>query len=100
MVTKPADGPYASLYAAKREYEELRRGLSRALAKWTEGSVDFASIFPAIEAFEAAHRHLIGTIYAHGGTLPPGAVAPTPAPVEELAAAVASAPRKARAVKR
>ncbi len=70
MVTRPSDGPFANLYAAKREYEELRRSLSRALAKWTEGSVEFTAIFPAIEAFEDAHRRLIETIYSYGGDVP------------------------------
>lgn len=60
------DKPFEPLYAAKREYEELRRGLSRALAQWTAGAVEFSAIFPAIEAFEDSHRKLIATIYEQG----------------------------------
>ena len=60
------DKPFEPLYAAKREYEELRRGLSRALAQWTAGTVEFSAIFPAIEAFEDSHRKLIATIYEQG----------------------------------
>ena len=64
---RPApDKPFEPLYAAKREYEELRRGLSRALAQWTAGTVEFSAIFPAIEAFEDSHRKLITTIYEQG----------------------------------
>lgn len=67
------DKPFEPLYAAKREYEELRRGLSRALAQWTAGAVEFAAIFPAIEAFEDAHRKLIATIYEQGNAQSPDA---------------------------
>lgn len=65
------DKPFESLYSAKREYEELRRGLSRALARWTAGSVEFSAIFPAIEAFEESHRKLIATIYEQGNAQSP-----------------------------
>ena len=99
MPTKPADSPFANLYAAKREYEELRRGLSRALAKWTDGSVEFGAIFPAIEAFEVAHRHLIETIYSYGSAVPQ--VTPK-APEDSSAVESSAAPpaRKARTGKR
>ena len=63
--------PFEPLYAAKREYEELRRGLSRALAQWTAGTVEFSAIFPAIEAFEDSHRKLITTIYEQGNANSP-----------------------------
>lgn len=65
------DKPFEPLYSAKREYEELRRGLSRALAQWTAGSVEFSAIFPAIEAFEDSHRKLIATIYEQGNAQSP-----------------------------
>ncbi len=79
------DKPFEPLYAAKREYEELRRGLSRALAQWTAGAVEFSAIFPAIEAFEDSHRKLIATIYEQGNAQSPEAAtiaraAPSPSP--------------------
>lgn len=73
MKRPPPGKPFDPLYAAKREYEELRRGLSRALAQWTAGAVEFAAIFPAIEAFEDAHRKLIATIYEQGNAQSPEA---------------------------
>ena len=84
------DKPFEPLYTAKREYEELRRGLSRALAQWTAGAVEFSAIFPAIEAFEDSHRKLIATIYEQGNaqskeaaTIAPAT--PSPAPVKKSA---------------
>lgn len=65
MRSKLEDSEFAPLYAVRREYEELRRGLARGLAKWTEGAVEFEAIFPAVEAFEAGHRKLLETIYSH-----------------------------------
>ena len=73
------DKPFEPLYSAKREYEELRRGLSRALAQWTAGTVAFSAIFPAIEAFEESHRKLIATIYEQGNAGSPDAAQIAPA---------------------
>lgn len=84
------DKPFEPLYSAKREYEELRRGLSRALAQWTAGSVEFSAIFPAIEAFEDSHRKLIATIYELGNAQSPDTAnlaqaAPAKAPARKSA---------------
>ena len=65
MINKGPARRFEPIFKARREYEELRRGLGRALAEWTAGTVDFIAIMPAVEAFETAHRHLIETIYAH-----------------------------------
>ena len=84
---RPApEKPFESLYAAKREYEELRRGLSRALAQWTAGAVEFSAIFPAIEAFEDSHRKLIATIYEQGNAQSPDAAQIAPAPASQAPA--------------
>lgn len=64
---KPHRYPNAfdTLFATRREFDELRLGLFRGLASWTAGDVDFASIVPAIEAYEAGHKALIEQIFAH-----------------------------------
>ena len=64
---KPRRYPNAfdTLFAARREFDELRLGLFRGLASWTAGGTDFAAIVPAIEAYEAGHRALIEQIFAH-----------------------------------
>ncbi|MGI9027115.1 MAG: hypothetical protein ACR2GP_16375 [Burkholderiaceae bacterium] len=84
--------PFEPLYAAKREYEELRRGLSRALAQWTAGAAEFSAIFPAIEAFEDSHRKLIETIYEQGNAQSPEAAQIAPP-------ATALVPAKKKAIK-
>ena len=86
------DKPFEPLYAAKREYEELRRGLSRALAQWTADTVEFSAIFPAIEAFEDSHRKLITTIYEQGKLH-------SPEPEIARASSVAAPARKATSAK-
>ena len=84
---RPApEKPFEPLYAAKREYEELRRGLSRALSQWTAGAVEFSAIFPAIEAFEDSHRKLIATIYEQGNAQSPDAAQIAPAPSSQVPA--------------
>ena len=66
MKTAPAvERQYEALFVARREYEELRRSLSRGLASWTSGEASFVSIVPTIELYEAAHKNFIEQIYAH-----------------------------------
>lgn len=64
---KPHRYPNAfdTLFATRREFDELRLGLFRGLASWTGGGVDFETIVPAIEAYEAGHKALIDQIFAH-----------------------------------
>ena len=63
--SKLEDSEFASLYAVRHDYEDMRLRLTRGLTKWAEGEVAFESIFPTVKMFEAAHRKLIETIYAH-----------------------------------
>jgi hypothetical protein len=53
------------LFAARREFDELRLGLFRGLAAWTAGDIEFEAIVPAIDAYEAGHTALIRQIHAH-----------------------------------
>ncbi len=66
MKTPPAvEREFEPLFVARREYEELRRSLSRGLAAWTSGEATFVSIVPTIELYEDAHKNFIEQIYAH-----------------------------------
>ena len=47
MISKPPARRFEQFYTARPQHDELRRGLSRDLLKWADGTVDSTLSFPS-----------------------------------------------------